>query len=183
MLLIDEAHSIGVLGASGRGSGEYFDVDRRDVEIWMGTLSKALGSCGGYISGCKALIDYLRYTMPSFVFATGISPPIAAAALAAIRLLIKERSPRSPAREFGLVPRSVQRARIEYRHEQGFADHTRHFGQFGALFDAFPLDARPGSRRYAYPPPGSRGKRIPDAVFHHLAAHVRRASVYREDND
>jgi len=90
MLMIDEAHSLGVLGASGRGSGEFFDVDRRDVEIWMGTLSKALGSCGGYISGCKALIDYLRYTMPSFVFATGISPPIAAAALAAIRLLIKE---------------------------------------------------------------------------------------------
>jgi len=90
MLMIDEAHSMGVLGASGRGSGEYFDVDRRDVEIWMGTLSKALGSCGGYISGCKALIDYLRYTMPGFVFATGISPPTAAAALAAIRLLMKE---------------------------------------------------------------------------------------------
>ncbi len=90
MLMIDEAHSVGVLGASGRGSGEYFDVDRRDVDIWMGTLSKALGSCGGYISGCKALIDYLRYTMPSFVFATGISPPTTAAALAAIRLLIKE---------------------------------------------------------------------------------------------
>jgi len=88
MLMIDEAHSLGVLGASGRGSGEYFDVDRRDVEIWMGTLSKALGSCGGYISGCKALIDYLRYTMPGFVFATGISPPAAAAALAAIRLLM-----------------------------------------------------------------------------------------------
>jgi 8-amino-7-oxononanoate synthase len=90
MLIIDEAHSLGVLGASGRGSGEYFNVDRPDVDIWMGTLSKALGSCGGYISGCKALIDYLRYTMPSFVFATGISPPTAAAALAAIRLLIKE---------------------------------------------------------------------------------------------
>lgn len=90
MLMVDEAHSMGVLGTSGRGIGEYFNVDRRDVEIWMGTLSKALGSCGGYISGCTALIDYLRYTMPGFVFATGISPPTAAAALAAIRLLIKE---------------------------------------------------------------------------------------------
>jgi 8-amino-7-oxononanoate synthase len=90
MLMIDEAHSIGVLGASGRGAGEYFDVARPDVDIWMGTLSKALGSCGGYISGCKALIDYLRYTLPGFVFATGISPQNAAAALAAIRLLIKE---------------------------------------------------------------------------------------------
>jgi 8-amino-7-oxononanoate synthase len=53
-------------------------------------LSKALGSCGGYIAGCKELIDYLRYTTPAFVFATGISPPVTAASLAAIRLLIKE---------------------------------------------------------------------------------------------
>jgi 8-amino-7-oxononanoate synthase len=90
LLMVDEAHSLGVLGATGRGIGEYFDVDRQDLDIWMGTLSKALGSCGGYISGCKALIDYLRYTMPAFVFATGISPPTTAAALAAIRLLIKE---------------------------------------------------------------------------------------------
>ncbi len=49
--MIDEAHSIGVLGAHGRGIGEHFGVDPRDVDIWMGTLSKALGSCGGYIAG------------------------------------------------------------------------------------------------------------------------------------
>jgi 7-keto-8-aminopelargonate synthetase-like enzyme/acyl-CoA synthetase (AMP-forming)/AMP-acid ligase II/acyl carrier protein len=90
MLMVDEAHSMGVLGATGRGIGEYYDVDRGDVEIWMGTLSKALGSNGGYIAGCKALIEYLRYTTPGFVFAAGITPPAAAAALAAIRLLIKE---------------------------------------------------------------------------------------------
>ena len=56
----------------------------------MGTLSKALGSCGGYISGCSELIEYLKYTTPGFVFATAISPPAAAAALAAIRLLRAE---------------------------------------------------------------------------------------------
>ena len=90
MLMIDEAHSVGVLAPADADRANTSTSTRRDVDIWMGTLSKALGSCGGYISGCKALIDYLRYTMPSFVFATGISPPTTAAALAAIRLLIKE---------------------------------------------------------------------------------------------
>ena len=51
MLMIDEAHSMGVLGAHGRGIGEFFGVDRGDVEVWMGTLSKSFGSCGGYIAG------------------------------------------------------------------------------------------------------------------------------------
>ena len=89
MLMVDEAHSMGVLGATGRGIGEYFDVNRRDLDIWMGTLSKAFGSSGGYIAGSKALVDYLRYTTPGFVFAAGITPPAAAAALASIRLLIQ----------------------------------------------------------------------------------------------
>jgi 7-keto-8-aminopelargonate synthetase-like enzyme len=90
LLMIDEAHSMGVLGPTGRGIGEYYNVNRQDVDVWMGTLSKALGSCGGYIAGCKALVEYLRYTTPGFVFAAGINPPAAAAALAAIRLLQKE---------------------------------------------------------------------------------------------
>jgi 8-amino-7-oxononanoate synthase len=90
LLMIDEAHSMGVLGAGGRGIGEYYNVDRRDVEIWMGTLSKSFGSCGGFIAGSKALVDYLRYTAPGFVFAAGIPPPAAGAALASLRLLEKE---------------------------------------------------------------------------------------------
>jgi 8-amino-7-oxononanoate synthase len=90
MLMVDEAHSVGVLGPTGRGIGEYYNVDRRDVDVWMGTLSKALGAHGGFIAGCKALIEYLRYTTPGFVFAAGLPPPLAAAALAAIHLLIKE---------------------------------------------------------------------------------------------
>lgn len=90
-LYVDEAHSIGVLGARGRGIGEHFDVNPSDVDLWMGTLSKALGSCGGYIAGNKAVIEYLKYTAPGFVFATGISPANTAAALAAIRLLEQDR--------------------------------------------------------------------------------------------
>ncbi|MFZ5830497.1 MAG: aminotransferase class I/II-fold pyridoxal phosphate-dependent enzyme [Planctomycetota bacterium] len=87
LLMIDEAHSLGVLGQSGRGIGEHFGVDRRDVDIWMGTLSKSLGSCGGYIAGSKALVTYLKYTAPGFVFAGAVTPPSAGAALAALKLL------------------------------------------------------------------------------------------------
>lgn len=86
-LMIDEAHSIGVLGAKGGGIGDYYQVNAQDVDMWMGTLSKAFASCGGYIAGSKAIIEYLKYTAPGFVYSVGISPPNAAAALAAIQVL------------------------------------------------------------------------------------------------
>jgi 8-amino-7-oxononanoate synthase len=91
LLMVDEAHSLGVLGARGAGIGEQFAVDRRDVDIWMGTLSKSLASCGGYVAGSHALVEYLKYTNPGFVYSVGISPPNAAAALAALHEL--ERHP------------------------------------------------------------------------------------------
>ena len=87
LLMIDEAHSIGVLGHHGRGIGEHFDVNRSDVDLWMGTMSKALGSCGGYIAGSAALVEYLKYTAPGFVFSVGLPPSGAAAALASIRIM------------------------------------------------------------------------------------------------
>jgi 8-amino-7-oxononanoate synthase len=87
LLMIDEAHSIGVLGCHGRGIGEYFGVDRKDVDIWMSTMSKSLASCGGFIAGCKELVEYLKYTAPGFVFSVGLPPANAAAALAALRIL------------------------------------------------------------------------------------------------
>jgi len=88
LLFVDEAHSIGVVGKTGRGIGEYHNVARGDVDIWMGTLSKAFASCGGYICGSHALIEFLKYTTPGFVYSVGISPPNAAAALAALRQVI-----------------------------------------------------------------------------------------------
>ncbi len=90
MLLVDEAHSLGTMGSSGRGIGEHANIDRSGVELWMGTLSKALASCGGYIAGSTELIEYLKYTAPGFVYSVGISPPNAAAALAALTLLRRE---------------------------------------------------------------------------------------------
>lgn len=92
LLMIDEAHSMGVLGKTGRGIGEMYDVDRADVDVWMSTLSKSFASCGGYISGSKALIEYLKFTAPGFVYSVGLSPPNTAAALASLRLLEEEPS-------------------------------------------------------------------------------------------
>lgn len=89
-LMVDEAHSIGILGKNGRGIGEHFGINPAEVELWMGTLSKTFASCGGYIAGSGALIEYLKYTAPGFVYSVGMSPPNVAAALAAIRLLKKE---------------------------------------------------------------------------------------------
>jgi len=89
-LMVDEAHSFGVLGKSGRGISELFKVNPSAVDLWMGTLSKSFASCGGYIAGSSALIDYLKYTAPGFVYSVGISPPNAAASLAAIKLLKAE---------------------------------------------------------------------------------------------
>jgi 8-amino-7-oxononanoate synthase len=90
LLMIDEAHSAGTLGATGRGIGEHFGADRRSVDVWMGTLSKSFGSCGGYVAGSQALVEYLKYTAPGFVYSVGMTPPSAAAALASIQLLEAE---------------------------------------------------------------------------------------------
>ena len=90
LLMIDEAHSLGVLGAAGGGIGEHFGVDRADVELWSGTLSKSLASCGGYVAGSRELVQYLKYTTPGFIFSAGMTPANAAAALAALRLMRAE---------------------------------------------------------------------------------------------
>ena len=86
-LMVDEAHSACVIGETGGGVDEYFSLDGNDIDIKYGTLSKGLGTCGGYLAGKKCLIDYLRYNMPGFVFSVGISPALAAGSLAAIRTL------------------------------------------------------------------------------------------------
>ena len=122
LMMIDEAHSMGVLGPTGRGIGEYYGVDRRDVDVWMGTFSKAFGSCGGYIAGCKALVEYLHYTAPGFVFAAAMPPPSAAAAIAALRLLEAEPQRRGPpARKLPAVPDPGAAARTEHGQERQLA--------------------------------------------------------------
>ncbi len=89
-LMVDEAHSIGTMGKTGRGIGEHFGVDPREVDVWMGTLSKSFGSCGGYIAGSKSLVENLKYTAPGFVFSVGLSPPNTAAALKSVEVLSRQ---------------------------------------------------------------------------------------------
>ncbi|TWU43348.1 putative fatty-acid--CoA ligase fadD21 [Novipirellula aureliae] len=90
ILMVDEAHSFGTMGETGRGMAEHFQMDARDVDIWMGTLSKSGASCGGYIAGSKPLVELLKYTAPGFVFSVGMPPAQVAAALAAIQTLRDE---------------------------------------------------------------------------------------------
>jgi 8-amino-7-oxononanoate synthase len=89
-LMVDEAHALGVLGKHGRGVHEHFDIDPSDVDIWMGTLSKALAACGGYIAGSHELIELLKFRAAGQVYSVGMSPPVAAAASAALQLLKAE---------------------------------------------------------------------------------------------
>ncbi len=86
-LMINEAHSIGVIGEHGGGINDYFNMNINDVDLWMGTLSKAFASCGGYIAGKRSLIEFIKYSCGGFVFSAGISPANAAAALTSLRLL------------------------------------------------------------------------------------------------
>jgi 8-amino-7-oxononanoate synthase len=89
-LMVDEAHALGVLGAKGHGTAEYFGIDPHRIDIWMGTLSKTLATCGGYIAGKQELIDILKYQAPGLVYSVGLSPPLAAAARTALRLVESE---------------------------------------------------------------------------------------------
>ncbi len=89
MVLVDEAHATGVLGQTGAGCVEHFGCTGKEL-IQIGTLSKALGSLGGYAAGSHTLIDFLRNRAPSWIYTTGLSPADTAAALAAIKIIEAE---------------------------------------------------------------------------------------------
>ncbi len=134
LLMIDEAHSMGVLGATGRGIGEHFGVDRGDVDIWMGTFSKSFGSCGGYISGCKALVGVSALHGAGFRVRRGDAAARGrggAGRVAAARGRAAARG--AAAGERPAVSRPGPAARAEHRHEQGFAGGAGDPGQFHPL--------------------------------------------------
>ncbi|HKQ32179.1 MAG TPA: aminotransferase class I/II-fold pyridoxal phosphate-dependent enzyme, partial [Thermodesulfobacteriota bacterium] len=89
MLMVDEAHATGVLGVRGSGATEHFGVEER-VPIVMGTLSKAIGSLGGYIAGSRQLIDFIRNRVRSYIFDTSLPAASLAASIAAIDIIEKE---------------------------------------------------------------------------------------------
>lgn len=87
--MIDEAHATGVFGATGRGIAEHFGVEG-EIDVIMGTLSKAAGCLGGYICGSKHLIDYIRNRARSFIYTTALPPAICAAAVRALEIIDSE---------------------------------------------------------------------------------------------
>ncbi|WP_347989417.1 aminotransferase class I/II-fold pyridoxal phosphate-dependent enzyme [Methylomonas sp. AM2-LC] len=90
-IMLDEAHSMGTIGATGRGVQEALGVKSNEIEIWMGSLSKSVGSAGGFIAGSKNMINNLRYNAPGAVlYCAGMPAPTAAAALCGLRKLKKE---------------------------------------------------------------------------------------------
>ncbi len=88
-LMIDEAHSVGVLGKTGRGIEEFFNL-WDSVDIKMGTLSKTIPSVGGYVAGKKELIQYLRHTSRAYIFSAALPPAQAAAANEAFKVILEE---------------------------------------------------------------------------------------------
>lgn len=89
-LMVDEAHAFGVIGENGGGTWEHFKIDPKQVDLWMGTCSKTLCGCGGYIAGCKEAVKLLKFTSPGFVYSVGMSPVLAAASFQALKILHQE---------------------------------------------------------------------------------------------
>ena len=89
-LLLDEAHSFGVLGETGRGLSEHFGTDPRRIELAVGTLSKSFGASGGFIAADAKVVEWLQFTLPGFVYSVGLSPATVASARAALAILRQE---------------------------------------------------------------------------------------------
>jgi glycine C-acetyltransferase len=92
LLMIDEAHSLGVLGKKGTGIEEHFGIDPKEnlIDIKMGTLSKTIPSIGGYIAGSNKIVNYLRHSIRPFIFSAALPPPSAAAAKTAFEVIEDE---------------------------------------------------------------------------------------------
>lgn len=89
VLVVDDAHGLGILGRDGRGVCDHLGVTER-VDLIAGSFSKSLASTGGFVAGSKALIEYLRSSSRQIIFSAAISPPAAASALAALQVLQEE---------------------------------------------------------------------------------------------
>ncbi len=85
-IMVDDSHGLGVLGAHGRGTAEYFGLEN-EVDIYMGTFSKSLASLGGYMAANKRVIDFVRHTSRPYIFSASMTPASAACALKSLRLL------------------------------------------------------------------------------------------------
>ena len=91
-LMIDESHSLGVLGKNGKGVHEYYGINPEEIDIWTASLSKAIPSNGGYIAGGKELIYYLQHGSSPFFFSAASSPSSVGAASAALKIIANEKT-------------------------------------------------------------------------------------------
>jgi serine palmitoyltransferase len=87
-LYLDEAHSIGAVGPTGRGVVDYWGCDPKDIDILMGTFTKSFGAAGGYIAGTKTLIDYLRTTSHANCYASSMSPPVTLQVIRSLEMIM-----------------------------------------------------------------------------------------------
>ena len=88
-VMVDDAHGLGVIGKTGRGTGEYFGMEN-DIDLIMGTFSKSLASLGGYVAGKKEVIEYIKHTSRPYIFSASITPASVSSALAALNILKSE---------------------------------------------------------------------------------------------
>ena len=153
IMMVDDAHSSGVLGRNGRGTIDHFGLDGR-VHIQVGTLSKAIGVLGGYVCGSRDLIEFLYHRARPFLFSTSHPPAVAAACLAAFDVLeAGARANRAALGEHAVFQSGVEVRRIQYG-DQRDADHAGDRGRCGAGASTV---ARTVRRRR----PGD-GHRVPD---------------------
>lgn len=110
-LMMDDAHGLGVLGKTGRGIFEHQSISPGAIDIWFGTLSKTLVTCGGYIAGSAVLIDLLKHHAPGFVYSVGIPATIAAASAKALEIMRRE--PERVARQQAMSQRFLAAARAK----------------------------------------------------------------------
>ncbi|MFJ8247202.1 8-amino-7-oxononanoate synthase [Peribacillus asahii] len=90
MVMVDDAHSTGILGKTGAGTAEHFGLTHQ-IDLLMGTLSKSIGAEGGYVAASQSLIQYLRNKARTFIFQTALSPSVVAASIEGIRIIREER--------------------------------------------------------------------------------------------
>ena len=121
-LMVDEAHSMGVLGKTGRGISQEQGVPPDQIEVIMGTLSKSFCSCGGFIAGSATLVDLMRYRAPGFVYSVGLSAPNTAAAIAAIDRIEAEPQRTETLRDVGQKFREIAQSHgLDTGESQGYA--------------------------------------------------------------
>ncbi len=175
-MMVDDAHASGVFGRNGRGTVDHFGMHGR-VHIQVGTLSKALGTLGGYVAGSRMLIDYLRQRARPFIFSTSHPPAVVAASIAAVEVLLEEpeiiEQLWENTRFFKAGP---PRDRVQHGRQRrpDHAGHRRRIGRGAAVLGA---PVRGGRVRAEHGVPDRAARQGSSPHHHHGGAHQGRAAV------